>query len=189
MNKPERVHTGEQIDFPHLAKNERDMGHPQLWLGESFESCSFFLNLPSAKSFARDKFCCRGQAVFRASLRLVESGGVLATVAPCTYDSRSVISCAHRVGFGSTGTAYGGVALTYLISKASHLRFDSVRSCSLSSTTAGQGRAFSLTRLPEDSRETSSSPVTSSDMWAQTVVIGGPRHSRGPEVSVIRRCQ
>jgi hypothetical protein len=147
------------------------------------------LNLPSAKSFARDKFCCRGQAVFRASLRLVERGGVLATVAPCTYDSRSVISCAHRVGFGSTGTAYGGVALTYLISKASHLRFDSVRSCSLSSTTAGQGRAFSLTRLPEDSRETSSSPVTSGDMWAQTVVIGGPRHSRGPEVSVIRRCQ
>jgi hypothetical protein len=26
MNKPERVHTGEQIHFPHLAKNERDMG-------------------------------------------------------------------------------------------------------------------------------------------------------------------
>jgi hypothetical protein len=35
-NKAGRVHTGEQINFPHLAKNERDMGHPQLWLGESF---------------------------------------------------------------------------------------------------------------------------------------------------------
>jgi hypothetical protein len=41
MNKPERVHTGEQIHFPHLAKNERDMGHPQLRLGKSFETCSF----------------------------------------------------------------------------------------------------------------------------------------------------
>jgi hypothetical protein len=41
MNKPERVHTGEQIHFPHLAKNERDMGHPHLLLGKSFEACSF----------------------------------------------------------------------------------------------------------------------------------------------------
>jgi hypothetical protein len=39
--KPERVHTGEQIHFPHLAKNERDMGHPPLRLGKSFETCSF----------------------------------------------------------------------------------------------------------------------------------------------------
>jgi hypothetical protein len=36
-----RVHTGEQINFPHLAKNERDMGHPQVWLGKSFKGCSF----------------------------------------------------------------------------------------------------------------------------------------------------
>ena len=41
MDKPERVYTGEQIHFPHLAKNERDMGHPHLWLGESFNGCSF----------------------------------------------------------------------------------------------------------------------------------------------------
>jgi hypothetical protein len=41
MDKPERVYTGEQIHFPHLARNERDMGHPQLWLGESFNGCSF----------------------------------------------------------------------------------------------------------------------------------------------------
>ena len=41
MNKPGRVYTGEQIHFPHLAKNERDMGHPQLRLGKSFKSCSF----------------------------------------------------------------------------------------------------------------------------------------------------
>jgi hypothetical protein len=41
--KPGRVHTGEQIHFPHLARNERDMGHPQLWLGESFNG------LPSGK--------------------------------------------------------------------------------------------------------------------------------------------
>jgi hypothetical protein len=41
MYKAGRVHTGEQIHFPHLAKNERDMGHPQLRLGESFENCSF----------------------------------------------------------------------------------------------------------------------------------------------------
>jgi hypothetical protein len=41
MNKPERVHTGEQIHFPHLAKNERDMGHSQLRLGKSFATCSF----------------------------------------------------------------------------------------------------------------------------------------------------
>src|SRR6201998_1637060 len=39
MNKAERVHTGEQIHFPHLAKNERDMGHPELRLGERFERC------------------------------------------------------------------------------------------------------------------------------------------------------
>ena len=36
-----KVQSGEQFDFPHLAKNERDMGHPQLWLGESFNGCSF----------------------------------------------------------------------------------------------------------------------------------------------------
>jgi hypothetical protein len=41
MNKPERVHTGEQIHFPHLAQKARDMGHPHLRLGESFETCSF----------------------------------------------------------------------------------------------------------------------------------------------------
>jgi hypothetical protein len=49
MNESGRVHTGEQIHFPHLAKNERDMGHPQLWLGESFKR-----NLPPGKSFDRD---------------------------------------------------------------------------------------------------------------------------------------
>jgi hypothetical protein len=47
MNKPERVHTGEQIHFPHLAKNERDMAYPQLWLGESFNGCRL------ASEFAR----------------------------------------------------------------------------------------------------------------------------------------
>ena len=35
------VHTGEQIHFPHLGKNERDMVHRQLRLGKSFETCSF----------------------------------------------------------------------------------------------------------------------------------------------------
>jgi hypothetical protein len=40
MNKFERVHTGEQIRFPHLAKNGRDMGHPQLRLRKSFKTCS-----------------------------------------------------------------------------------------------------------------------------------------------------
>jgi hypothetical protein len=45
MNKPGRVDTGEQIHFPHLAKNERDMGHPELWLGESFNGCSFHICL------------------------------------------------------------------------------------------------------------------------------------------------
>jgi hypothetical protein len=48
MSKPGRVHTREQIHFPHLAKNERDMGHPQLRLGESFNG------LLSGKSFDRD---------------------------------------------------------------------------------------------------------------------------------------
>jgi hypothetical protein len=30
---------GRAVYFPHLAKNERDMGYPQLRLGKSFETC------------------------------------------------------------------------------------------------------------------------------------------------------
>ena len=54
MNKPERVHTGEQINFPHLAKNGRDMGHPQLRLGKSLRPVHSSLNLAPGKSLARD---------------------------------------------------------------------------------------------------------------------------------------
>src|ERR1700739_4513253 len=53
MNKPVKVQTGDQINFPHLAKNEPDMGHPHLWLDESFETCSFFPHC-HRESFARD---------------------------------------------------------------------------------------------------------------------------------------
>jgi hypothetical protein len=52
MNKPERIHTGEQIHFPHLAKNERDMGHGG-WV-RVLRPVHSSLNLASAKSFDRD---------------------------------------------------------------------------------------------------------------------------------------
>ena len=37
----------ESSEFPHLAKNERDMGHPQLWLGESLRSVDSTSDLSS----------------------------------------------------------------------------------------------------------------------------------------------
>jgi hypothetical protein len=58
MNESGRVHTGEQIHFPHLAKNERDMGHPQLWLGESFnEACRQASRLIEMTILSRPKRC------------------------------------------------------------------------------------------------------------------------------------
>jgi hypothetical protein len=54
MNKPERVHTGEQIHFPHLAKMSEIWGtHSCGWV-RVLRPVPSSLNLASAKSFARD---------------------------------------------------------------------------------------------------------------------------------------
>jgi hypothetical protein len=86
MNKPGRVHTEEQIYFPHLAKNERDMGHPQLRPGESFETRDNYFLMENQLSF-----------------RLITSGGRYHASPARTFNWTCVFHLPKRLRTGAGG--------------------------------------------------------------------------------------